>query len=237
MAPYSLWVVQKAPLCFTLAVIICKVGREGTGKDLVTLLWFLFTNTDVSLAFCKIDESSEANFKLQLEAPIEDYKAWTREWALVVSTVYRLHTEGPQLLTAGLLHQHEPHQNTDRDQQVVPSQCSEEHQRSKQYHTFGIFSNVIWPKGYYGRAEQTICTNTTGLLVQPSRWEGYQCQMDALCWMHSESIWFTMHMVHEDCLYMQCHRKVISMKKIKQKPPSSETLLSILEGPLCVACT
>lgn len=43
-----------------------------------------------------------------------------------------------------------------------------------------------------------------------------------------------MHMVHEDCLYMRCHHKVTSMKKIKQnpKPPSSESLLSILEGPL-----
>lgn len=33
-------------------------------------------------AFCKTDKSSEDNFKLQLEAPIEDYEARSREWAL-----------------------------------------------------------------------------------------------------------------------------------------------------------
>jgi len=30
-------------------------------------------------AFCKTDESSEDNFKLQLEAPVEDHQAWNRE--------------------------------------------------------------------------------------------------------------------------------------------------------------
>ena len=123
----------------------------------------------------------------------------------------------------------------DRDQQVVSSLYSEEHQLSKPYHTY------VFLKGCCGRAEQTIRTNTIGQLVQPPSWEGYLHHMYALCWTHPEGIWFIVHMVHEDCLhiYMGCCNKVTSVKKMKQNPktPSSETSSQYSWETSCVACT